>query len=70
MAYNRRDEDLAYGDYQGRPAQSSGEAEGERGLLGDMGKRFFGGSKSSGQSQQVRFEVHISRRALPHQHRH
>jgi phospholipase D1/2 len=41
MAYNRRDDDLAYGEYHGRP-QPEGE-EGERGFIGDMGKRFFGG---------------------------
>jgi hypothetical protein len=38
---SRRDDDLAYGDYHG---QQGGE-EGERGLVGDMGRRFFGGKK-------------------------
>ena len=45
MAYNRRDDDLAYGDYHGQGQQQpqrEGE-EGERGFIGDMGKRFFGG---------------------------
>ena len=43
MAYNRRDDDLAYGDYHGQQqGQREGE-EGERGFIGDMGKRFFGG---------------------------
>lgn len=41
MAYNRRDDDLAYGDYHG---QQEGE-EGDRGLMGDMGRRLFGGRK-------------------------
>jgi hypothetical protein len=46
MAYNRRDrdDDLAYGDYHGQP-QREGE-EGERGFIGDMGKRFFGGGNN------------------------
>lgn len=42
MAHNRRDEDLAYGDYHGE--QREGE-EGERGFIGDTAKRFFGGKK-------------------------
>lgn len=37
---NRRDDDLAYGDYYGQ-----GGGEGDRGLVGDMGRRFFGGKK-------------------------
>ena len=45
MAYNRRDDDLAYGDYHGQGQGQAGEgegAEGERGLIGDVGRRFFG----------------------------
>lgn len=38
---SRRDDDLAYGDYHG---QGDGE-EGDRGMIGDMGRRFFGGKK-------------------------
>jgi hypothetical protein len=41
MAYNRRDDDLAYGDYHG----DQDGAEGDRGLIGDMGRRLFGGKK-------------------------
>lgn len=41
MAYNRRDDDLAYGDYRGQDQGQQGD--GERGFIGDMGKRFFGG---------------------------
>ncbi|KAJ4376274.1 hypothetical protein N0V83_001557 [Neocucurbitaria cava] len=44
---NRRDDDLAYGDYHG----DEGE-EGDRGLIGDMGRRFFGGRKENTQQQQ------------------
>jgi hypothetical protein len=41
MSYNRRDDDLAYGDYHGQ-----GEAqEGDRGFVGDVGRRLFGGRK-------------------------
>jgi phospholipase D1/2 len=36
---SRRDDDLAYGDYHG---QGEGQ-EGDRGLIGDVGRRFFGG---------------------------
>jgi hypothetical protein len=41
MAYNRRDDDLAYGDYHG---QEEGQ-EGDRGFVGDVGRRLFGGRK-------------------------
>jgi len=41
MAHNRRDDDLAYGDYHG---QQEGQ-EGDRGMIGDMGRRLFGGKK-------------------------
>jgi hypothetical protein len=63
MAYNRRDDDLAYGDYhgQGRP-QQEGE-EGERGFIGDMGKRFFGGGSVSPPSLRSRALEYWSRRA-------
>lgn len=44
---NRRDDDLAYGDYYGQ-----GGGEGDRGLVGDMGRRFFGGKKENTQQQQ------------------
>ncbi|KAF2015063.1 phospholipase D/nuclease [Aaosphaeria arxii CBS 175.79] len=49
MSGNRRDDDLAYGDYhdQGREGQ-----EGDRGMIGDIGRKFFGGSKPQGQGQQ------------------
>jgi hypothetical protein len=40
MAYNRRDDDLAYGDYHGEEG-----GEGDRGMIGDMGRRLFGGKK-------------------------
>ncbi|KAF2746220.1 phospholipase D/nuclease [Sporormia fimetaria CBS 119925] len=43
MAYNRRDDDLAYGKYHRQGGQESGE--GERGFIGDVGKMFFGGGK-------------------------
>lgn len=39
MANNRRDDDLAYGDYY------QGGGEGDRGIVGDMGRRLFGGSR-------------------------
>lgn len=39
---SRRDDDLAYGDYHGQP-----EGDGDRGLIGDMGRRFFGGKKEA-----------------------
>jgi phospholipase D1/2 len=60
MAYNGRDDDLAYGEYHGqgrRQEQESGE--GERGFIGDMGKRFFGGGNNQ-QGQQVRQIDYIS----------
>lgn len=41
MSYGRRDDDMAYGDYH---EQQDGQ-EGERGFIGDMGKRLFGGNK-------------------------
>jgi len=44
---SRRDEDLAYGDYH---EQEGGE--GDRGMIGDMGRRFFGGRKEDPQQQQ------------------
>lgn len=37
---SRRDDDLAYGEYHG---QDGGESD--RGMIGDMGRRFFGGKK-------------------------
>ena len=40
MARNRYDDDLAYGEYPGNEGE-----EGDRGLIGDMGRRFFGGRK-------------------------
>lgn len=40
MANNRRDDDLAYGEYHGQ-----GGGEGDRGFVGDMGRRLFGGRK-------------------------
>ncbi|KAF1967898.1 phospholipase D/nuclease [Bimuria novae-zelandiae CBS 107.79] len=46
MASNRRDDDMAYGDYHGQ--QREGE-EGERGFIGDMGRRVFGGRKENAQ---------------------
>ncbi|KAH4067516.1 phospholipase [Parastagonospora nodorum] len=45
MAHNRRDDDLAYGDYHG---QQEGQ-EGDRGMIGDMGRRLFGGKKENSQ---------------------
>lgn len=47
MSSNRRDDDLAYGEYHGQ----GGDESGERGLIGDMGRRFFGGNKPQGQQQ-------------------
>jgi len=46
MSYNRRDDDLAYGEYHG---QNEGGGDGERGLVGDMGRRLFGGKKEGQQ---------------------
>lgn len=49
---NRRDQDdnLAYGDYHG---QGQGDAQdGDRGFIGDMGRRFFG-NKNPHQGEQV-----------------
>lgn len=37
---SRRDDDLAYGDYHGQ-----GGEEGDRGFVGDMGRRFGFGRK-------------------------
>jgi phospholipase D1/2 len=37
---SRRDDDLAYGDYHGQEGE-----EGDRGLIGDMGRRFGFGRK-------------------------
>ncbi|KAF2628526.1 phospholipase D/nuclease [Macroventuria anomochaeta] len=45
---SRRDDDLAYGDYHGQGE----EQEGDRGMIGDMGRRFFGGKKEHSQPQQ------------------
>lgn len=51
MAHNRRDDDLAYGDYHGeghgerRHQQEQGD-ETDRGFIGDVGRRFFGGGNS------------------------
>ena len=46
MAYNRRDDDLAYGDYHGeRGDRGEQQGEGERGIIGDIGRQFFGGKK-------------------------
>jgi hypothetical protein len=42
MAYNRRDDDLAYGEYN--PGRDSQEEQ-DRGMIGDMGRRLFGGKK-------------------------
>jgi hypothetical protein len=42
MANNRRDDDLAYGEYH---EQDRDGAEGDRGFVGDMGRRLFGGRK-------------------------
>jgi hypothetical protein len=43
MAYNRRDDDLAYGDYHDEGGD--GDDGADRGLVGDMGRRLFGGRK-------------------------
>ncbi|ORY13180.1 hypothetical protein BCR34DRAFT_275760 [Clohesyomyces aquaticus] len=48
MAYNRRDDDLAYGEYHGQ----EGPEEGERGFIGDVGKRLFGRRPQDQQQQQ------------------
>lgn len=41
MARRSRDDDLAYGEYN--PGRD--DEEGERGMIGDMGRRLFGGRK-------------------------
>ena len=43
---HRDDDGLAYGDYHGQPAG----AEGERGIIGDVAKHFFGGKAHDKQS--------------------
>ncbi|KAF1836290.1 phospholipase D/nuclease [Decorospora gaudefroyi] len=43
---SRRDDDLAYGDYHGEEGE-----EGDRGLIGDMGRRFGFGRKENTQQQ-------------------
>lgn len=60
MAYNRRDDDLAYGEYHGE-----GGAEGDRGMIGDMGRRLFGGRKEvrplfSKRHSSTVFPVHVA----------
>jgi len=53
MAYNRRDDDLAYGDYH--PQGDDDGAEGERGIFGGrVSKRLFGktGEQDQHQPQQ------------------
>jgi hypothetical protein len=59
MAYNRRDDDLAYGEYHEHDRDG---AEGDRGFVGDMGRRLFGGRKEvrplRGSSQTV-FETPV-----------
>jgi hypothetical protein len=50
MAYNRRDDDLAYGDYHG---QGEGQ-EGDRGFVGDMGRRLFGGGRKEVRPQSTK----------------
>jgi len=45
MAQHRRDDDLAYGEYNPR---NDGE-EGNRGVMSDMGRRLFGGRKEQNQ---------------------
>ena len=53
MAHNRRDDDLAYGDYHPRDGDDDG-AEGERGIFGGrVSKRLFGGGQQQ-QQQSVR----------------
>jgi hypothetical protein len=47
MAYNKPDDDLAYGSYHGQ-GQPEGE-QGERGFIGDVGKRLFGGGRRQDQ---------------------
>lgn len=46
MAYNRRDDDLAYGDDH----RQQREGEADRGFIGDVGKRIFGGGVSTSHS--------------------
>ncbi|KAF2199747.1 phospholipase D/nuclease [Delitschia confertaspora ATCC 74209] len=41
MAYRRRDDDLAYGDYHPSGQSDDDGVEGERGMLGDVAKRIF-----------------------------
>ncbi|KAF2005570.1 phospholipase D/nuclease, partial [Amniculicola lignicola CBS 123094] len=52
MAYNRRDDDLAYGDYHGQGERRDDSQEGDRGLIGDLGKKFFGGGRQEQGSSQ------------------
>ncbi|KAH9867037.1 hypothetical protein IAQ61_007628 [Plenodomus lingam] len=44
---SRRDDDLAYGDYNEQEGR-----QGDRGLIGDMGRRFFGGGRKEDSQQQ------------------
>jgi hypothetical protein len=71
MAHNRPDDDLAYGEggYYGQGQGGEGQ-EGERGFIGDVGRKFFGGSKPQGQVSTVSFTGQFASRctgAHPHQ---
>lgn len=55
--YGRNDDNLAYGEYHGDPNEAQ---EGERGFIGDVGRRFFGGSKPDQQASSCRTNVYVS----------
>ncbi|KAF2867628.1 hypothetical protein BDV95DRAFT_610540 [Massariosphaeria phaeospora] len=66
MAYNRRDDDLAYGEYHGQGQQQEG-GDGERGFIGDVGRRFFGGRNENPQNPQNPQQPHTSQPQPPQQ---
>lgn len=59
------DDDLAYGDYHGQ----GGEAETDRGFLGDTFKKFTGRARPQDQGQSVRttylFHTHLPSPRVP-----
>lgn len=55
MAYNQRDDDLAYGDDHRQ--QREGQ-EGDRGFIGDVGKRIFGGGRPVSPTLHLTMDVY------------
>lgn len=52
---NYQDDDLAYGEYHERGGGDDGAGHGQRGLFGDLGRRFLGGTRpQSGQQVRVK----------------